>query len=113
MFRQLAHHLPALLGNSIATATTLREQTCLPVRFSGLGISYPVANARFGQDLSVKVMVNVSGTLYIRAPLNAMVYARESEKILQAVNIDKELRLECTLAPLLAAANPVAACHMT
>ena len=105
--------LPALLGDSIATAATLREQTCLPVRFSGLGIPNPVSNARFGHDLSVKMTASVSGTLRVGAPLNAMAYARESEKILRAANVDKELRLECNLAPLLAAADPAAARRMT
>ena len=56
---------------------------------------------------------SVSGTLCIRAPLNAMAYAQESKRILQASNLDKKLRLECTLAPLLATARPAAAHCMT
>ena len=45
---------------------------------------------------------NVSGTLRAGEPLDAMAYAQESEMILQAANVDKELRLECNLALLLA-----------
>ena len=105
--------LPALLGDKPdGEAHALREISCFPVWFAGMGIPNPVDNAERHYLSSSSMTEPVSSSLRAGAPLDAMGYGNEAKKIQRESKTHREMELEAALEPLTAAAPPSAARRM-
>ena len=101
--------LPALLGDTMATAMDLRELSKFPIRLAGLGIPDPVASAEGHLRTSVEMTEAVSASLRDAQPLDAIGYGTAATRILHRTQVAKEKQLTDSLEPILDSATPAVA----